>query len=607
MWQILPRSRRPLAPAFCFAALASLLLAGCSGRQAPATTGDAARAGDAPAAAPAQSAPADGADQGTASPRDVSAESFPEVTPVAPAAANRDVVPFEGPIPLSPPDGKWLTDEYGRKYFVHRIKKVPGAYFWEVQDKRVKLPRGLMFDVVSHDETSFSVKIYGTDANMAAGIERSRRAAAPPTPEELAKVAAAYQPEVTTSDRLVFTPFSQGLPQTGQWRQGFDIADINKDGKLDIVHGPPRKGGSTPAIFLGDGKGAWRRWTAARFPAIPFDYGDAAVADFNQDGHPDLVVASHLRGITAMIGDGKGGFTPWSQGIDFEAGDQDKPIFTSRAIETVDWNGDGRTDILAFGEGPRLAVGGPGVRSGEFSRGSRGATVYLNQGDGTWQRKSQEERTYGDEVEVADFNSDGRPDFAAASVVVGNRTLLYQGQEDGSWKGVPIEQLRPHATFRGIATGDFDRDGRLDLAVGYSNQELDVTRTGIDVLLARPDGTWERRGLGMEEVNAGIWALDAGDLDGDGALDLVGITGRGDSWVFLGDGKGSFAREESPEIGLEKADCTGFHVRLEDLDGDGAAEMVAGYAGEGSALFGMARCASGGSLHVWKASRQGRR
>ncbi|HYO11891.1 MAG TPA: VCBS repeat-containing protein, partial [Thermoanaerobaculia bacterium] len=532
--------------------------------------------------------------------------SFPEVTPVAPAAANQDVVPFEGPIPLAPPDGQWLTDEYGRKYFVHRIKKVPGAYFWEVQDKRVKLPRGLMFDVVSHDDTSFSVKIYGTDAQMAAAIEQSRKAATPPTPEELAKVAASYQPDVTTSDRLVFAPFSQGLPQTGQWRQGFDVADINRDGKLDIVHGPPRKGGSTPAIFLGDGKGTWRRWTAARFPAIPFDYGDAAVADLNRDGHPDLVIASHLRGITAMIGDGKGGFTPWSQGIEFEAGDQETPIFSSRAVEMVDWNGDGLTDILAFGEGPRLAATQRGVR-GDFSRGSRGAMIYLNQGDGTWQKKTQEERIYGDEVEVVDFNGDGRPDFLASSAVVGSRTILFQGQEDGSWKGVPIEQLRPHATFRAVAAGDFDRDGRQDLAVGYSNRELDVTRTGIDVLLARPDGTWERRGLGVEEISAGIWALDAGDLDGDGALDLVGITGRGDSWVFLGDGKGSFSREESPEIGLEKADCTGFHVRLEDLDGDGAAEVIGGYAGEGSALFGVARCESGGSLRVWKASRQGRR
>ncbi|HYO16703.1 MAG TPA: hypothetical protein VE685_26195, partial [Thermoanaerobaculia bacterium] len=60
MWQILPCSRRPFAPAFCLAALVSLLLAGCSGQQAPATTGDAARAVDAPADAPAQSTPAAG-------------------------------------------------------------------------------------------------------------------------------------------------------------------------------------------------------------------------------------------------------------------------------------------------------------------------------------------------------------------------------------------------------------------------------------------------------------------------------------------------------------------------------------------------------------------
>jgi hypothetical protein len=599
MWQILPFSRRPFAPALCFAAFV-LLLAGCGPRQAPATA-------DAAAPGP-RSASAGGTGQETAppeTPEETTEASRPEVTPVAPAPVNRDVVPFEGPIPLEPPDGKWLTDEFGRKYFVHRINKVPGAYFWEVPDKRVKLPRGLMFDVVSHDDTSFSVKIYGTDAAMAAGIEQSRKAAAPPSPAELEKVAATYRAAATPSNRLTFKPFSQGLPEEGQWRHGFEVADINEDGKLDIVHGPARKAGSRPAIFLGDGKGSWRRWTEAAFPAIAFDYGDAAVGDLNRDGHPDLVLASHLRGITALTGDGKGRFSPWSQGIDFEAGEQETPIFSSRAVEMVDWNGDGRTDILALGEGPRLAVNTRGGATGDFSRGSRGALVYLNQGDGTWQKKAQEDRIYGDALAVADFNGDGRPDFATASAVAGSRTLLFLGQEDGSWKGVPIEQLRPQATFRAVAAGDFDGDGRQDLAVGYTSRELDVTRTGIDVLLARPDGAWERRSLGSQEINTGVWGLGAGDLDGDGALDLVGVTGNGDGWVFLGDGKGSFTREESPELDQSKPGCTGFHVKLADLDGDGAAEVIAGYAGEGSALFGVTRCPSGGSLRVWKPSRQG--
>src|SRR6185295_18049518 len=279
MWQIVSSSRRGWLPALCFAALPVLLATGCgSGRNAAVKTAPAAPSGSTAQTAPAanQAAPAPGA------------EENPEVVPVQAAEAHRDVEAPEGPIPLAPPDGKWLTDEYGRKYFVTRIKKLPQGWAWVEEGKKVQLMHGLQFDVVSYDDTSFDVKIYGTDAKMAADIAAAGAARRANSPEDLAKVAATYQTSTADSDRLLFTPFSQGLPQTAQWRNGFVVADVNEDGQLDIVHGPPRKGGSRPAIFLGNGKGGWRRWNEATFPPIPFDYGDVAVADFNGDGHPDL-------------------------------------------------------------------------------------------------------------------------------------------------------------------------------------------------------------------------------------------------------------------------------------------------------------------------------
>lgn len=602
MLHFLSWDRRPYVLAsYLTASLA--LLAGCSGN---------------PGAKPADGAkPMDGtkpaapAANAAAAPMDPdSQESHPDVVPVQAAEANKDVVPVEGPIPLEPPDGKWLTDEFGRKYFVHKIAKVPQSWAWIEEGKKVQLIRGLQFDVVSYDDTSFDVKIYGTDAKMAADIEESLKPRV--TPEALAELAATFKVAVAPSDRLRFSPYSQGLPQRGQWRNGFVVADINEDGKLDIVHGPPRKGGSRPAIFLGDGKGSWRPWSEASFPAIPFDYGDVAVADFNGDHHLDLVIASHLRGITVLVGDGKGRFSAWSQGVDFEAGDQDSPIFSSRAIEAVDWNGDGRIDVLAWGEGPRLAAARVQSGGGSFSSGSRGAVVYLNQGNGTWQKVagSVKDRSYGDSMAVADFNQDGRPDFVAASALTGNRTILFLNQEDGSWKGVAIDQLRTQATFRGVAAGDFNRDGRPDLAVGYASNELGVARTGLDVLLAQADGSWERQALGVEETRNGIWALAAGDLDGDGAVDLTAITGAGEAWVFLGDGKGGFTREQSPELGAAEAGCTGYHAALTDLDGDGTAELIAEYAGEATVSpMGtlIDNCKTGGSLRAWKAARLGGR
>src|SRR5260370_861172 len=48
-------------------------------------------------------------------------------------------------------------------------------------------------------------------------------------------------------------PFGRGLPDKGQWRQGFAIADMNGDGHPDLILPPPRGVPGVPEIFLGDG------------------------------------------------------------------------------------------------------------------------------------------------------------------------------------------------------------------------------------------------------------------------------------------------------------------------------------------------------------------
>ncbi|RPH53989.1 VCBS repeat-containing protein, partial [bacterium] len=136
---------------------------------------------------------------------------------------------------LEPPDGKWLVDDRGREYFTTEVERVEGQYKWMDEARtRVRLAQayGLTFDVASYDETKFLVKIYRPVPRPA------RPAKVEPSPEE---VEAAYRVAIPSADRLSFTPFSEGLPTRGQWRQGFAIADIDRDGHPDIVHGPARK------------------------------------------------------------------------------------------------------------------------------------------------------------------------------------------------------------------------------------------------------------------------------------------------------------------------------------------------------------------------------
>ena len=441
----------------------SLTAVGCSAQPAAKTAAS-------PPAGAAKPAP-----QPTAAPPSKAAE---------PAAAPAAAAPASG---LEPPDGKWLKDDQGHEYFLSPYPK--NQAYRKLDDGRIQVGFGLVLEVAKEDAENFYFKVYKPEPPPPARPEAEKMSA-----EEKARIAATYKPEVAgTTDRIRFEPFDRGLPTRGQWRNGLAIADIDGDGHPDIVHGPARKGRPVPNLFLGDGKGDWKPWADATFPAFPYDYGDAAVADFNGDGKPDIALAMHIKGLIVMVGDGAGHFTDWSTGIDREIPGRGggATSFSSRSIVAVDWNHDGRPDIVAIGEGFK------GIdmmkRTGmlRMDAASNGLLVYLNNGDGTWtkQRDTDADRSkmFSDSVIVGDFNGDGMLDAVTASAKAGSKEIFNVGRPDGSWKTEDIAEVRPDAVVGSVAGADFDGDGREDLAVGYVTSEQGDWLTGLDVLL-RPGG-----------------------------------------------------------------------------------------------------------------------
>ncbi len=591
--------------------LASVVLASCS--QAPPATSSTeqavASASNSPSSATDKARPPAGlSDEEMAEFR----RKHPEVVAVMDVAERRRKISMEAMgeeykpfkrTPHVPPDGTWLVDDEGRQYFIEKVRRYPGKYQM-ISEERVNL-YGAKVDIIGHDDDWFYTKSYRATGEP---LDLSYK---PPTAEEVAEVDATYEARVKEVDRIRFEPFDNGLPTGGQWRNGFDIGDMNEDGHLDIVHAPPRKGGNLPVILLGDGAGNWEAWRDTRYQA-GYDYGDATVADFNGDGHLDIGLGIHLRGAKVLVGNGQGGFSEWSRGIDYQVPGRggDGTGFSSRRVQALDWNGDGLMDLLALGEGPR--VGSPiGLKDKKrAARAKRtlfvadGPAIFINQGDGSWIKEQKEVGPYeifGDDLAVGDFNGDGRADFATSSSRMSRRDLINLAPSEGlAWEVIEEPLVRPGAFIRAVVAADFDGNGLDDLAVSYSAYETDQWRSGIDILYSMGGGEVERLPLFYAKRRLGIFGLDQGDLNGDGAIDLVGVDGDGDGYVFLGDASGSFVRETSPEIDKPRGRCRGYTVRLVDLDSDGRDEAIVNYADEADAYFDPDRCITGGGMMAWK-------
>ncbi|MEU6125972.1 FG-GAP-like repeat-containing protein [Streptomyces sp. NPDC047123] len=350
-------------------------------------------------------------------------------------------------------------------------------------------------------------------------------------------------------------------------------------------------------------------------------------SDFNGDGYADLAVGVPSGTVN---GKAKAGYVSVVFGSRNGPNPHDVRRITQSTVEIpgTPEAGDrfGGALATAYVDDDRFAdlvIGAPGEDIGA-AQDAGSVTVLYGTGDGfaladTVARGPRSGDAYGNALAAADFTGDTDVDLA-----IGGKDRVVVNYNPYAAVTEPLMADRMGGRAPVLTTGDFDSDGRADLALAYYTQNQPYTQSHVQVRTYDPaEGAF---GLTFSSDNSAAGALAAGDFNGDGHDDLAlgncreiadeniddpcgpeELAEGGGIHIHYGDGHGLVWEGQTlnqdtrgvPGV-AETGDDFGNALAAADVDGDGKDDLIAGAPGEA-----IGSAARAGSVTVLKGGAKG--
>jgi len=330
-----------------------------------------------------------------------------------------------------------------------------------------------------------------------------------------------------------------GNTASGQFRINPVFADLNGDGRLDMLVASTLSGYHSINRYFNNGAGGFGAGLETRYS---FFIQDMTVGDVDNDGDIDFLLTESNNDMVAIgYNDGTGTFT---RTVRVPVGDA--PFRTT----VGDVDGDGDLDFITANGGPsgnvKLSIG-RNDGAGNFVVSTTTAMPSPTR-----------------EVALGDLDGDGDLDLVASQ---GNSTMLAVIRfNDGNGNFSGTDQLAYSGGGGGdLHLADLDNDGHLDLVIGAGNRP--------SVFVYRNNGSGSFTYTTVFTLSSAVSDIAVGDVNGDGNLDLLTTNISYDNCeIALNTGNGTF----TPGTTLTLESTPRGRLALGDIDGDLDLDLAAG-------------------------------